>query len=531
MAISQIFPIDELNPENIQNIIKNQNNDQNKLNNVKTSFLAHLFSLRVAMLILTLICLTVLTSNSLLLNFTVICMKKDANFTSNERGVLIAGTAMGGIAAFGTLPPIIDIFGIRLVLSLCGIVSGIVTTALPELFLYGGFWAILIIRIIQGFCLMPAMPTISKVTHSWARDSEQAIFVTILSLFMQDWCRSNVSTFYLGDFTFSKVRLVIQTLSFCVGREKGLKKEAIRGLSVIITMPITGRLCNTSLSWPAAYYLFGILCLIVFILFFIIYRDWPHQSSLISQKEAKIISTNQQKKKLKDEKVPYIKMLTDRAVWACICVAISCGLSHWLFAQYGPLYMHEVLNYNVNSTGIWIAAPYFASIFSKVLVPLIEYFPKISLKFKIVWITFICQLINVLCYFVLGIWTSSSHLIAQIAIIVVLSANGAGFVGLAGNSHAIARQHAHFILSIVSLINYVITLIQPIIIAWIASSKDQEELANDWSKVFFAYGAISLVLDLLFFFGAGTKPRSWTEHNLSENKKENNKNVVYIDKL
>lgn len=487
MAISQIFPIDELNPENIQNIIKNQNTDQNKLNNVKTSFLVHLFSLRVAMLILTLICLTVLTSNSLLLNFTVICMKKDANFTSNERGVLIAGTAMGGIAAFGTLPPIIDIFGIRLVLSLCGIVSGIVTTALPELFLYGGFWAILIIRIIQGFCLMPAMPTISKVTHSWARDSEQAIFVTILSLFMQ--------------------------------------------LSVIITMPITGRLCNTSLSWPAAYYLFGILCLIVFILFFIIYRDWPHQSSLISQKEAKIISTNQQKKKLKDEKVPYIKMLTDRAVWACICVAISCGLSHWLFAQYGPLYMHEVLNYNVNSTGIWIAAPYFASIFSKVLVPLIEYFPKISLKFKIVWITFICQLINVLCYFVLGIWTSSSHLIAQIAIIVVLSANGAGFVGLAGNSHAIARQHAHFILSIVSLINYVITLIQPIIIAWIASSKDQEELANDWSKVFFAYGAISLVLDLLFFFGAGTKPRSWTEHNLSENKKENNKNVVYIDKL
>jgi len=37
----------------------------------------------------------------------------------------------------------------------------------------------------------------------------------------------------------------------------------------------------------------------------------------------------------------------------------------------------------------------------------------------------------------LGIWTSSSHLIAQIAIIVVLSANGAGFVGLAGNSHAV----------------------------------------------------------------------------------------------
>uniref|UniRef100_A0A1I8BTX0 MFS domain-containing protein n=1 Tax=Meloidogyne hapla TaxID=6305 RepID=A0A1I8BTX0_MELHA len=296
-------------------------------------------------------------------------------------------------------------------------------------------------------------------------------------------------------------------------------------------MPITGILCNSSYGWPSAYYLFGLLCLILFILFFIIYRDWPHQSSLISQKEALLISKNQQKKK-KDERVPYIKMLTDKAVWACIFVAISSGLSYWLFAQYGPLYMHEVLNYNVDSTGIWIAVPYFASIFSKLSVPLIEYFPKISLKFKIVGITFICQLINVLCYLVLGIWPSSSHLIAQTALIVVLSANGAGFVGLASNSQVIARQHAHFILSLVALINYVITLIQPIIIAWIASSKNHEELANDWSRVFFAYGAISFVLNTLFFFGAGTEARPWTEQNPNENKKENkNENVVCIEKL
>ena len=35
-------------------------------------------------------------------------------------------------------------------------------------------------------------------------------------------------------------------------------------------------------------------------------------------------------------------MLTDTAVWACIFAAISSGLSYWLFAQYGPLYIHEV---------------------------------------------------------------------------------------------------------------------------------------------------------------------------------------------
>ncbi|KAF7634871.1 hypothetical protein Mgra_00005763 [Meloidogyne graminicola] len=469
MTISQIFPADE----------KIQENYKKQLNEAKTSFIKSLFSFRIAMLILSLICLTVLLANSLLLNFTVICMKED---TSTDRGLLIAGTAMGGIIAIGILPPIIDIFGLRLVLSFCGIISGIATTALPELFIYGGFWALLVVRMIQGFCFMPSMPTLSKVTTNWAKDSEHSIFLTILSLHMQ--------------------------------------------LGIIVTMPITGWFCNSSYGWPAAYYFFGILCLILFILFFIVYRDWPHQSSLISQKEVSLISKNQREKK-KDERVPYLKMLTDRAVWACISVAISSGLSHWLFAQYGPLYIYEVLNYNINSTGIWIAVPYFVSIFTKLLIPLIEYFPTISLWFKIIGITFICQLINVCCYLVLGLFPSSSHLIAQTALIIVLSANGAGFVGLASNCQVIARQHAHFILSLVALINYLITLIQPLIIAWIASSKTHEE----WSRVFFSYGAISLALNLLFVFGAGTERRQWTGlKNEKENKKvmENN---IYIEKL
>jgi hypothetical protein len=42
----------------------------------------------------------------------------------------------------------------------------------------------------------------------------------------------------------------------------------------------------------------------------------------------------------------------------------------------------------------------------------------------------------------------------------------------------IARQHAHFILALYALVDYVIVLVQPLVIAWAAASKDKAELAT-----------------------------------------------------
>jgi hypothetical protein len=129
-----------------------------------------------------------------------------------------------------------------------------------------------------------------------------------------------------------------------------------------------------------------------------------------------------------------------------------------------------------------------------------ERLPFVPLRVRIVWFTFGCQLLNVACFMLLGFCPSANPVVAQVAIIVVLCANGAGFVGLASNcqvvsvcaSHniprlflslltKIARQHAHYILAMYALINYIITLVQPLVIAWAAASKDKAELATEVS--------------------------------------------------
>ena len=131
--------------------------------------------------------LKAISSNSLLLNFTIICMSPDANFTSGQQGLLLAGTAIGGIAAIGPVPLLISALGLRIVFSAFGLFSGLVTVLLPFLFSIGGFWALLVIRIVKGLCLMPAMPAMSQITHHWANSArrEHALFLTLLSLYMQ----------------------------------------------------------------------------------------------------------------------------------------------------------------------------------------------------------------------------------------------------------------------------------------------------------------------------------------------------------
>jgi hypothetical protein len=95
----------------------------------------------------------------------------------------------------------------------------------------------------------------------------------------------------------------------------------------------------------------------------------------------------------------------------------------------------------VESTGIWVAVPYCFAIFSKLLVPMLERLSCVPLRVRIMWFTFICQLINVFCYTILGFCPSASRLLAQTAIILVLCANGAGFVALAQNCQVVRKKY------------------------------------------------------------------------------------------
>ncbi|KAL3080014.1 hypothetical protein niasHT_034572 [Heterodera trifolii] len=448
---------------------------------------------RFVVLALAMLCMTSISANSLLFNFTVICMDGDANFTANQNGLLIAGTAIGGILAIGPVPHAIALFGLRYVFALFGLLSGLVTLLMPVLFFSGGgFYAIFATRIVQGLTLMPAMPAMSQITHNWANSAnrENALFLMVLSLYMQ--------------------------------------------FSVIMTMPTTGALCESAWRWPSAFFLFGFISLFLFLLFLFVYRNSPSQSPFVSPRELSALSQFRRPapsaadgtRIRRPQRVPIVQMCRDSSFWACCSAGLSFGIAYWLFAQFGPTYMNKVLNYKADSAGIFVAVPYFFAIFAKMLVPLADRVPRLSLRVRIVWIPCVCQLVNIVCYVLLALWPSASAILAQICFAVILCANGAGFVAVANNCQMIAQQHAHFLLALFALINYIITLVQPLVISWMAS----ENTAEEWSHLFLTYAFILCVLNLAFAFGASTEPRPWTkeencrrERNAADGGKERTK--------
>ncbi|KAI1718252.1 major facilitator superfamily domain-containing protein [Ditylenchus destructor] len=465
-------------------------------------------SSRFVILAIALLCSTLVSSNSILLNFTIICMdtgsraqlqrnttstglaKTQYVYNSQQEGWLFSAAAIGGLVGVFPTPFLLSTFGLRYVFTTIGLLSGMVTFVMPFLTEIGdGFVAILIVRFIQGFAVGPLLPAIGQITHYWAPIDEYSLYLAVMTISSQ--------------------------------------------LGIIFTMPVAGALCESQWTWTAAWFLHGGLSIVFFVIFFILYRNTPDKAWFITDKELNKIrmcegnseskygsvndlSAEEQKcnditaKEGKTSKVriPYSRILTDRAVWACLAGAVGSAIAYHFFVQYGPIYMNKVLNVSVARTGIVVAIPYVVAIGSKIFFgPVLDKLGIFPLRIRIVWMTFIAQAINVTCYATLGILPTASAMLSELLIITLQASNGVGFVGLIRNCQVIAQQHSHFIMALLALINNVIPFINPLVVSLIAPDNSPDQ----WSRMFFIIAVALVLLDISFVSLAQTKARAWTK--------------------
>ncbi|KAI1731297.1 major facilitator superfamily domain-containing protein [Ditylenchus destructor] len=439
-------------------------------------------SSRYVILALALLCSTLVSSNSILLNFTIICMDTGSNaqlqqnatstglpktqyvYNSQQEGWLFSAAAIGGLVGVFPTPFLLSTFGLRYVFTIIGFLSGIVTFVMPFLTKIGdGFVAILIVRFIQGFGVAPLLPVIGQITHYWAPFDEHSLYLAVMTISSQ--------------------------------------------IRMIFTMPVAGALCESQWTWTAAWFLHGGLSIVLFAVFFILYRNTPDMAWFITDTELNKIHMSKEDKASK-VLIPYSRILSDRAVWACLAGAIGSAIAYHFFVQYGPIYMNQVLNVSVVRTGIVVAIPYVVAIASKIFFgPVVDKLGIFPLRIRIVWMTFIAQAINVTCYATLGILPAANAMLSELLIITVQASNGVGFVGLIRNCQVIAQQHSHFIMAILALINNVIPFLNPLVVSLIAPDNSPDQ----WSRMFFIIAAALVLLDISFVSLAQTKARAWTK--------------------
>jgi len=392
---------------------------------------------RYAILVLTTFCLSLLLANSLALNFTVICMREEPSggsvirqspaptlnstanthtthplprhlFSEHQERVLFSAVGVGSL--IGSVPVIwlTSTLGTRWTFTLYGLLSALSTLATPLLVAVGGFIPLCVARVLQGVALSVSFTAMGSVTSTWAALKSSGVFIAYLACHLQ--------------------------------------------LGPIISMPLAGVFCSSTLvTWRELYYLLvcrspfssldsgskarfkGALTLVGFTAFYFFYTDSPRDHPHVSDKEADRIEAGRD---LHSERarlpIPYRQMVVDPSVWGLVFSFFCVQLAIRLLIQYGPIYLHKVLGFSYQQTGMAASLPHMVALVVRFAIgPLSDYAACVGERARVVIFTSSAKLIMCVCYAALALLPAGSHpILIQIAFSGVLVSSSLNAVGV-----------------------------------------------------------------------------------------------------
>uniref|UniRef100_A0A0N4ZJX1 MFS domain-containing protein n=1 Tax=Parastrongyloides trichosuri TaxID=131310 RepID=A0A0N4ZJX1_PARTI len=417
-----------------------------------------------------------LLSNPVSFNFAIVCDETEnangtrlINYDSAALNSLFSIVAIGNLVGTFILPFIEKVVSFKTSVIIYLVISGIATALCPILLHYG-YWPVLLLRFIQGIGWSMCLPGTGSISFAWAPNDESGIFASVLT--------------YSGQ------------------------------IGPMITMYLSGELCYKGFGTESIFYSHAILTAIFTILFIFIYKDNPEESPFVSQNEVKIIQDDKEiTKDHKIEPVPYFKVLTHPILTIGNLAYFVFFWTMHLWLQYAAIYMHNVLKFDVSTTGILTSAPYLVSLVVKFVVAYISdkgtFWPqKKRLQILQAFTQFPCGI----AFIVLGVFTAvwpTLDVICYTLQIIGSASMGATFFKAC---QLISRQHFHFVMSIASVSSSVALLVLPVIVNWLMPNFE----VSGWRIVFLVIGSFTVGINALFIAFLDISPAPWTMHDHPE---------------
>ncbi|KAK0428078.1 hypothetical protein QR680_010589 [Steinernema hermaphroditum] len=440
--------------------------------------------IRYIVLVLTLVTMSILLANTVLFNFTVICMdpakrhpdvemtitNETRYYTPTEEGWIIAAPSVGLV--IGTLPSVLmtQRRGLRQTFSLAGLCSGLMTMAYP--FVADDIIASLIIRFIQGFAVASAFVAIGIVPIEYGGIKEKGLFVSVLT-----------TAYQLGPFS---------------------------------TIPASSLFCSSSIGWPGVYYAFGATTITSFVLFFVFYRNTAQKNSILSKPRVAPIANEIPKAPKKNRTIPYRKIFLTRSVWGVLNSAISDSVGFLVFFLYGPIYVNKVLKFDVAQTGILAAIPHVIAGTAKLLSGMFLHKSScMNSPRGITLATFISQKIGIALFIAMAIIGSSMPVVAQILMTLIIMCNAYHFIGVMAAAQAVAQQYTQVLSSSIAAIESVFGLMLPPFVSYLAP----DHTAEQWAVILYCVAGILTLTNFAFLFITKVEPAEWTEEQVGLHKR------------
>ncbi|KAI6241828.1 Major Facilitator Superfamily protein [Aphelenchoides fujianensis] len=447
---------------------------------------------RYGVLLISLICLTSISSNTFATKISLYCMSPPANvvinhniptynYSQNEKALFTWATSIGTLVATFPFSWLYGRFSARFVFSGAGITSAVSTALIPLIASLGvwPFTAMCLLQVssaafyyqltssirLRGVAYAAGFVLIGVLTSQWASLREHAIFISVLTCYMQ--------------------------------------------ISLLITNTSSAFLCTSSLGWPSVFYLHAAAGIVVFGLWLIFYNDSPDLHRCVSHSEMEMIDYNKADAHMEIRgNVPYKRILQNKTVWSSWFCAFGYFFTAFFLHMYLPIYIHFVLGLTVRDAGIYAMIGTFVYIALKlVFAVLSDKITSLTETTKVI----IFNTIVMAGPAVLYLFLAFIPLMPTLSIIVIIlinaffAANCGGFYKCAT---LVSRQYSHFVFAVIQFIKCLCLFLVPTFFDLLVDAPENRE---DWRSMFFPLAAISIVSALVFWRYADTQPASFTE--------------------
>ncbi|CAD6193294.1 unnamed protein product [Caenorhabditis auriculariae] len=441
---------------------------------------------RYIVLILGSACISAIASNMIVLNFTLICMGTHRNdseapiteaergpydYNNTEKSFLMWAVAVGTLLAAWPFHWFYQKFGARLVFFIAGLISTIATAVIP-IAADISFNLLIVARFFQGVSFGADFAAIGLIVVNWASLKQHGFFISLLSSFSQ--------------------------------------------ISVMFTMPVAGELCESALGWRSVYYVHAIISGLLFIAWFVYYRDNPTNHPSMTEIELEKIHRGKGEVK-EHEPVPVKAILTNPVMWAVWMSAFGELMMSQFIVMYGPTFLKEVLGFAVAHTGYFVAIPRALHLAFKIISGIAS--DRISFlteKTKMRIFNTIALKVSGVFFCILGFLPKEHAQYSLVALLIIECSTGFICGGFYKCATLVARQHSHFVLSQIQFIKCVSLFIEPLLVFLIC----KHNTLGEWRIVFLIHGVLLIGGNLIFCYYATDKPADFTKASASEEMKE-----------
>jgi len=281
---------------------------------------------------------------------------------------------------------------------------------------------------------------------------------------------------------------------------------------VIVGMLVSGVLCDHGFAggWPSVFYVFGVVGCIWSAAWFLLCYDSPATHPRISRTEReyweRVIGTTDL---VARPPTPWRKILTSLPVWA---LAVAFFANNWAFdtlVTWAPVFMHDVLGFDMTSNGVFSAVPFLATIIF--MVPLGWFVDWLRSPGRLT--TNVVRKIFCATGFVLsgGIlivvgYIGCNRAVAVSLMFLIIFCLVIEFTTVPVNQLDLAPLHAGKIMGLTNFVANVASLVAPNAAGALTYHSSTR---SEWQKVFFVAAGIQFLGAIVFvIFGSGNL-QSW----------------------